>query len=123
MNPSDRRYSREHEWIKLDERSTALVGITHFAQEQLGDVVYVDLPSVGTHLEQFAKLGEVESVKAVSEIYSPVSGKVVEINQDIIDHPEVVNEDPYGRGWFLRVESHDSSELDNLLTAEQYEAS
>ncbi len=122
MNPTDRKYSREHEWIKVEEGSRGLVGITHFAQDQLGDVVYLDLPRVGTRLRQSAKLGEVESVKAVSDVYSPISGEVVEVNPDVIDHPEVVNEDPYGRGWLLRVEIQDLSELDNLLTAEQYEA-
>ena len=121
MNPADRKYSKEHEWIKLEDGSRALVGITHYAQEQLGDVVYVDLPSVGTRLEQSAKLGEVESVKAVSDIFSPVSGGVLEVNQLLIDHPEVVNLDPYGRGWLLRVEIQDSTELEYLLTAEQYE--
>lgn len=122
MNPGDRKYSREHEWIKVEEGSRGLVGITHFAQEQLGDVVYLDLPQVGTRLDQFSKLGEVESVKAVSDIYSPVGGDVMEINQEAIDHPEMVNEDPYGKGWFLRVEFHDPSELDSLLTAEEYDA-
>jgi glycine cleavage system H protein len=122
MNPADRRYSREHEWIRPEESSRGTVGITEFAQDQLGDVVYLDLPPVGTHLEQFARMGEVESVKAVSDLYSPVSGEVLEVNQDAIDHPEAVNEDPFGRGWLLRVAVQDPSELDNLLTAEQYEA-
>ncbi len=122
MNPTDRKYSEEHEWIKLGEGSTGTVGITHFAQEQLGDVVYLDLPPVGTRVEQFAKLGEVESVKAVSDIYSPVSGEVLEINQEVIDHPEVVNDDPSGRGWLIRIRLDDPSELDKLLTGEQYEA-
>lgn len=122
MNPKDRKYSKEHEWIKPEEGSTGLIGITHYAQDQLGDVVYVDLPPSGTHVDQFAKLGEVESVKAVSDIFSPVSGEVVEVNGDVIDHPELVNEDPFTKGWLLRVEYHDPSELDNLLNAEQYEA-
>jgi glycine cleavage system H protein len=122
MNPTDRKYTKEHEWIKLEEGSAGLLGITHFAQEQLGDVVYLDLPQVGTQLNQHAKFGEVESVKTVSDLYIPVSGKVIEVNQNVMDHPEVVNEDPYGRGWILRVELQDPSELDGLLTAEQYEA-
>jgi glycine cleavage system H protein len=122
MNPNDRRYSKEHEWIKLESDSAGLMGITHFAQDSLGDVVYLDLPVAGTHLEQAAKLGEVESVKAVSDIYAPVSGEVLEVNQEVVDHPEVVNEDPYGRGWLLRVSIGDSSLLDALLTTEQYEA-
>ena len=122
MNPTDRKYSKEHEWIKLEEGSRGLLGITHFAQEQLGDVVFLDLPGPGTQLQQSSKLGEVESVKAVSDIYSPVSGEVTEVNQDAVDHPELVNEDPYGRGWLLRVELQNPSELDSLLTAEQYDA-
>ena len=122
MNPADRKYSREHEWIKLEDGSRGLMGITHFAQDQLGDVVYLDLPAVGTRLAQLAKLGEVESVKAVSDIFSPVSGEVVEINQELTDHPELVNEDPYDRGWILGIQMEDVSELDNLLTADEYEA-
>ena len=122
MNPTDRKYSREHEWIKLEEGSTGLVGITHHAQDQLGDVVYLDLPSPGTRLQQNAKLGEIESVKAVSDIFAPVSGEVVEVNQNVMDQPEVVNEDPYGKGWLLRVNAENPAEMDNLLTAEQYQA-
>ncbi len=122
MTPSDRRYSKEHEWIKPEDGSQGLMGITDFAQDQLGDVVYLDLPQVGTRLEHMAKLGEVESVKAVSDIFSPVTGVVVEINQDAVDHPEVINEDPYGKGWLLRVDLQDLAELDGLLTAEQYDA-
>ena len=129
MSPPDRKYSKEHEWIKLEDSSSGvvgvtigLVGITDFAQEQLGDVVYLDLPDKGTSLEQFAKLGEVESVKAVSDVYSPVGGEVVEVNEGLVDQPELVNENPYDRGWLLRIEIRDLSELDNLLTAEQYDA-
>ena len=122
MNPADRKYSKEHEWIKLEDGSRGLMGITHYAQDQLGDVVYLDLPPVGTRLAQLAKLGEVESVKAVSDIFSPVSGEIVEVNQELTDHPELVNEDPYDKGWILSIEIQDVSELDNLLTADEYEA-
>ena len=122
MTPADRKYSREHEWVKLEEGNSGLLGITDFAQDELGDVVYLDLPSVGTRLEQSAKLGEVESVKAVSDIFSPVTAEVIAINQEAVDHPELVNEDPYGKGWLLRVDIQDPSGLDNLLTAEQYDA-
>ena len=122
MNPADRKYSREHEWIKLEDGSRGLMGITHYAQDQLGDVVYLDLPPVGTRLTQLAKLGEVESVKAVSDIFSPVSGEVVETNQELTDHPELVNEDPYNKGWILGIEIEDASELGNLLTSDEYEA-
>ena len=122
MTPTDRRYSKEHEWIKPEEGSSGLLGITDFAQDQLGDVVYLDLPQAGTRLEHMSKMGEVESVKAVSDIFSPVSGAVVEVNQDAVDYPEVINEDPYGKGWLLRVEIQDPAELDGLMTAEQYDA-
>lgn len=122
MNPTDRKYSKEHEWVRPEVESGVLVGVTHYAQDHLGDVVYLDLPPVGTGLVQFAKLGEVESVKAVSDIFSPISGEVLELNQDAIDHPELVNEDPYGKGWLLRVNASDVMELENLLNAEQYDA-
>ncbi len=122
MNPPDRRYSRDHEWVLLEGISKGVVGITEFAQDHLGDVVYLDLPKVGAKLTQFDKLGEVESVKAVSDLFCPVSGEVVEINEMLSEHPEVVNEDPYGQGWLLHVETSDPSELDALLTAEQYDA-
>ncbi len=122
MIPDDRKYSKEHEWVKLEEGSDALVGITHFAQDQLGDVVYLDLPGAGVRVEQFAKLGEIESVKAVSDLFSPVSGEVLDVNQEAVDHPELVNEDPSGKGWLLRVRLQDPAELNVLLTAEQYTA-
>lgn len=122
MNPPDRKYSKEHEWVKLDQGSQCLIGITHFAQDQLGDVVYLDLPQPKARLAQSAKLGEIESVKTVSDLFSPVSGEVAEVNQEAVDHPELVNEDPYERGWLLRVELQDPSELDALLTSDQYEA-
>jgi glycine cleavage system H protein len=122
MNPADRKYSKEHEWVKLEEGPTCLVGITHFAQEQLGDVVYLDIPKAGSRVEQFAKLGEIESVKAVSDLYSPITGEVLEANQTAIDSPELVNEDSYGKGWLLRIRYEDISELNALLTSDQYEA-
>ena len=122
MNPTDRKYSKEHEWVKMEDGFRGVIGITHFAQDHLGDVVFLDLPAAGTRLEQFVKLGEVESVKAVSDIYAPVSCEVLESNENVIDHPEVVNEDPYGGGWLIRVQVDDPSQLDNLLTAEQYDA-
>lgn len=122
MNPTDRKYSKEHEWVKLEAGGLALVGLTHYAQEQLGDVVYLDLPKPGTRVQQFKKLGEVESVKAVSEIFSPVSGEVVETNAALQKQPELVNQDPYGEGWLLRVRLADPKELDALMTASEYEA-
>jgi glycine cleavage system H protein len=119
-SPKDRRYSKEHEWVRLAD-GEALVGITDFAQEQLGDLVYFDLPEPGAQIEQDGKLGEVESVKAVSEIYAPISGEIIEVNQQAMDSPEVVNEDPYGAGWLLKVKPADPSQLDSLLSAEEYD--
>ena len=120
-SPSDRRYSREHEWVKLDGE-TARVGITDYAQEQLGDVVYVDLPEAGATVTQFEKMGEIESVKAVSDLFSPVSGEVIATNDAVVRTPELVNSDPHGEGWLLEVRLADSAELDKLLSAEDYDA-
>jgi glycine cleavage system H protein len=117
--PQDLRYSKEHEWVRLDG-DTATIGITHFAQEQLGDVVFVELPEKGANVRQFASLGVVESVKAASDIYSPVSGEVVERNMKVIEKPELVNSAPYGDGWMLRVKLADKAELQTLLSAEDY---
>src|SRR4051794_10238856 len=100
--PEDLRYSREHEWVRL-EGDEAVIGITHFAQEQLGDVVYVELPAAGAGLRQHASLGVVESVKAASDVYAPISGEVIERNAKTIESPELVNKDPYGEGWLVRV--------------------
>jgi len=120
-SPKDRRYTKEHEWAHLGD-GEAVVGITDFAQEQLGDLVYFDLPEPGAQVRQHAKLGEVESVKAVSEIFAPLSGEVIEVNQKAMDSPELVNQDPYGAGWLLKVRPADASEMDSLLSAEDYDA-
>ena len=122
MNPTDRKYSREHEWALLEPDGRVLVGITDFAQEELGDVVYVALPKVGVQLAQFAMMGEIESVKTVSDLYTPVSGEVVEVNGLLAEQPELVNDDVYGQGWLIRMAITDVAELDNLLTADEYEA-
>jgi glycine cleavage system H protein len=122
MYPDDRRYSKEHEWVLIESDGRALVGITEYAQEQLGDVVFVELPEPGTRLDQFGKMGEIESVKAVSDIYTPLAGEVAEINQTIVDKPELVNTDPHGNGWLARLASVDSNQLDTLLTAGAYES-
>ena len=122
MYPDDRRYSKEHEWVLIESDGRALVGITEYAQEQLGDVVFVELPEPGTRLDQFGKMGEIESVKAVSDIYTPLAGEVAEINQTIVDKPELVNTDPHGNGWLARLASVDSNQLDTLLTADAYES-
>ncbi len=123
MNPDDRRYTREHEWIQVEDEASgrALVGITEYAQDQLGDVVYFDLPQAGDTLGAMAKMGEVESVKAVSDLYSPVSGEVIEVNGSLVDQPELVNEDPFNQGWILRVAMSQPSEFDALMTAAEYD--
>ena len=122
MNPDDRKYTREHEWVVSEAGGgTALVGITHYAQDQLGDVVYVELPAVGDAVGHLAKMGEIESVKAVSDLYSPVSGEVAEVNGRLAQEPELVNNDPLGDGWMLRVNMSDPSELDGLLDAAAYD--
>ena len=117
--PTNYRYTREHEWLRLDGDS-ATVGITHHAQDQLGDVVFVELPAVGAKLQAEGAFGAVESVKAVSDIYSPLSGDVTEVNESLIDAPEKINEDPHGDGWLIRVTVFDRSEIDKLMTSEQY---
>ena len=121
MYPDDLKYSKEHEWVRMNG-NVAEVGVTVFAQESLGDVVFVDLPEVGTDIEQFAKFGEIESVKAVSDLFSPVGGKIVEVNSEATDNPESVNSEPYGVGWLIKVELTDTAQLDGLMDAATYEA-
>jgi glycine cleavage system H protein len=119
--PEGLRYTDQHEWVRVEE-DVATIGLTDYAQDQLGDIVYLDLPAVGVTVVQSTKenMGEVESVKAVSEIFSPVSGEVVEVNQEAVDAPELVNKEPYGRGWLVKVSLSDPSELDKLLSPEAY---
>jgi glycine cleavage system H protein len=119
-SPEDRRYSREHEWLKLGA-DVAIIGITDYAQEQLGDVVYVDLPETGAALTQFEKMGEIESVKAVSELYAPASGEVLEANEELVQSPQLVNSDPYGAGWLVRVRLADASQAGGLMSAQEYD--
>jgi len=119
-SPTDHRYTKEHEWVRVED-NVAVVGITDYAQDQLGDIVYLELPSPGTQVKQLDKLGEIESVKAVSDLYSPVSGEVAEVNQEINDRPELVNQSPYEEGWLVRVRLADPAEVDSLLSAEQYD--
>jgi glycine cleavage system H protein len=121
MHPEDRRYSREHEWARDEGDGTVLVGITDYAQGHLGDIVYLELPAVGTQLDRDQKLGEVESVKSVSDIFAPVSGEVVAVNDMVADSPEMVNEDPHGNGWLVRLTPSQPSELDELMSASDYE--
>jgi glycine cleavage system H protein len=119
ITPADRRYSKEHEWLKIDG-SEAIVGITDYAQEQLGDIVYVDLPEPGAALTKFDKMGEIESVKAVSELYSPATGEVTAANDALVQKPEIVNTDPYGEGWLIRLRLS-ASDGGGLLSAGEYD--
>ena len=119
MTPDDLRYSREHEWVRVDG-SHATIGITSFAADELGDIVYVELPEVGSTLAQFATFGVVESVKAVSDLYAPISGIVTEVNDALRGGPELLNTDPFGAGWIARIELTDAGELDALLDAAAY---
>jgi len=120
-HPNDRAYSKDHEWVMVDG-DVAVIGISHFAQDQLGEVVYVDLPGVGDVLSVGDSFGEIESVKSVSELFAPVSGEVVEINGALGDSPETVNSDPHGDGWMVKVRLADAGELDALMSAEEYDA-
>lgn len=118
--PEDLRYSKEHEWV-LVEGNVATIGITDYAQDQLGDIVFVELPAIGDKVSKEDAFGVVESVKAVSDIYAPVSGRVLEVNDDLPDNPEMLNEDPYGDGWIIKIEMNDPDDLKDLLTATEYE--
>ena len=120
MVQADLRYTKDHEWVRVADE-TATVGITAFAAEQLGDIVFVELPDVGRVLEQFAAFGVVESVKAVSDLFAPVGGEVVETNGELAGRPELVNEDPYKAGWMIKVRLADASQVDGLLDAAAYD--
>lgn len=122
QNPTDYRYSREHEWVHRQSDGTVRVGISHYAQRELGSVVYVELPEVGWSGDVGSEFGTVESVKAVSEIYAPVGGTVTAVNGNLEASPELVNEDPYGEGWIAAIKPDDPAQLDELMTATQYEA-
>ena len=117
--PDDLRYSKEHEWVRVDGDS-ATIGITSFAADELGDIVFVELPEVGASLSQFGAFGVVESVKAVSDLYAPISGEVREVNEALRDAPELMNSDPFGEGWIAKVALADASEVDGLLDAAAY---
>ena len=118
-NPDDRKYTAEHEWARA-EGDRVTVGITYYAQDALGDVVYVDLPATGTRVEEGQPFGEVESTKSVSDLYAPITGVIAERNEALEQHPELVNSDPYGEGWMVVIEADDAAGVDALLTAEQY---
>ncbi|MBF0492885.1 MAG: glycine cleavage system protein GcvH [Deltaproteobacteria bacterium] len=119
--PEDLKYTKEHEWVRV-KGNVATLGITDYAQDQLGDIVFVELPEEGEDVEKGDTFGVVESTKSVSDLYLPVSGRVIEVNDPLLDSPEIVNEDSYGEGWMIRIEMDDKSELDDLLSAEEYEA-
>ncbi|HUW95386.1 MAG TPA: glycine cleavage system protein GcvH [Anaerolineae bacterium] len=121
MEPTDRKYTKDHEWAKLDE-GLAAVGITDYAQEQLGDIVYVELPQLGDTVGQADTFGIIESVKAASDLFAPISGEVVAVNEDLVDRPELVNENPYEGGWMVKLQPEDEAQMDELLTAEEYAA-
>ncbi len=118
--PDDLHYSKDHEWVRV-EGNVAVIGITDYAQDSLGDVVYVELPKVGDDFAANESFGSVESVKAVSEVFNPVSGEIVGINDTLADAPEKVNTDPYGEGWMIRVQMSNAGEVDSMLTAAEYE--
>jgi glycine cleavage system H protein len=118
--PEDNRYAKSHEYVHL-EGNIATIGITDYAQKELGDVVFVELPQVGSLLDATDELGSIESVKAVSELFAPVSGEVIEVNEALADNPALVNTDPFGDGWMIRVRASDPTEVDELMTAEEYD--
>ena len=115
-------FTKEHEWVVIDRDQIATIGITDYAQDQLGEIVFLELPDEGEQLTKSETFGVVESVKSVSDVYAPVSGKVVEVNDPLLDGPETVNEEPYGEGWLIKVELSNLKDLDDLMTAEQYQA-
>ena len=119
MNPDELRYHKEHTWVKASGKK-ATIGITDYAQEALGDIVYVDLPEADTDVEANSEIGEIESTKATSSLISPVNGRVIESNEDLSESPEIINEDPYGKGWIAIIELDDTSELDDLMDSSEY---
>ena len=121
MIPADLRYHEEHEWSRV-KGAQATVGISHFAQDALGDIVFIELPKVGAAVNVGQQIGEIESTKTTSTLYTPLSGTIVQVNADLKDHPEVVNSDPYGKGWMVVIELSNAAEVDKLMTAAQYDA-
>jgi glycine cleavage system H protein len=120
MYPNNLYYSKDHEWAKI-EGDTATVGITDFAQKHLGDVVYIELPAIGTRLDVHQRIGVIESVKAVSDVYSPISGEVIAVNEGLNDSPEIMNQDPHGKGWIIRMKVRDKTDQEKLMNSVDYE--
>jgi glycine cleavage system H protein len=120
--PAELKYSKTHEWVRVEKKNQAVIGITDYAQNELGDIVYLELPEEDDEIEKDSAFGVIESTKATEDLYSPVSGRVIEVNTPLLDSPEVINEDPYIDGWLFRLELSDPEELDSLMTAEQYQA-
>jgi glycine cleavage system H protein len=120
MYPSEYLYSREHEWVRVED-DTCVIGITEFAQQELGEVVFVELPEIGQVFNANDELGTIESVKAVAEVYTPVAGEIVEVNDGVVDDPELLNEDPHGEGWLVKIRFSSADDLKGLMTAEKYE--
>ncbi|VEG13863.1 glycine cleavage system protein GcvH [Moraxella cuniculi] len=121
--PADLKYVASHEWLRLEADGTITVGITDHAQDLLGDVVFVELPEVGTEVAADQEIAVVESVKAASDVYAPISGEIVEINEELVDSPELANEDPYGKAWFFKVKPANPADYDSLMSAEEYQSS
>lgn len=122
MTPAELRYTKDHEWVRLNADGTATIGITEFAQGELGDIVFVDVNTIGESVEKEAIFGTVEAVKTVSELYMPVSGTVVELNPALENNPELVNDDPYGDGWMITIRPDNAADIDTLLTADDYQS-
>jgi glycine cleavage system H protein len=120
MYPSEYLYSREHEWVRVQD-DVCVIGITEFAQQELGEVVFVELPEVGQVFDSGDEVGTIESVKAVAEVYTPLAGEIVEINEAVVDDPELINEDPHGEGWLIKVRFSSAADLKQLMNAEKYE--
>lgn len=121
--PADLKYVASHEWLRQEEDGTITVGITHHAQDLLGDIVYVELPEVGEHVEVDAEIAVVESVKAASDVYAPIAGKILAVNEALVDAPETINEDPYGEGWFFKIEPDNADDYQGLMDADEYQDS
>lgn len=121
--PADLKYVASHEWLRQEEDGTIIVGITHHAQDLLGDIVYVELPEVGEHVEVDAEIAVVESVKAASDVYAPIAGEILAVNEALVDAPETINEDPYGEGWFFKIKPDNADDYQGLMDADEYQDS